>query len=257
MTETTEKIHKFEKAGLGRAPFRLVSYERITYQACHGAPIQPGGCCDYCGTGIMDAFWIRSADGNRFKVGSDCVEKTGDRGLVNVVKRQANRIKRERQLERENARIENAVAFFTERREIFEALPHPRGFTDRKTGAALTLADQIDWMLANSGHAGTLKTARQIEKVAKDAPAVQEEIAASPERLLGLYRNAVRAFWAPADPMRPGTPSRNTRELDQLREDWGEALFERIGNEYDLAVEAQNEMRAAAMDEERRYGRTG
>lgn len=83
-TDNTAEIgvHVFERAGLGKAPFRFVGFYEKTYQACPGAPIQPGSTCDYCGQGIMICCEILSADGKRFKVGSDCVNKTGDRGLI-------------------------------------------------------------------------------------------------------------------------------------------------------------------------------
>lgn len=84
-------VHVFERAGLGRAPFRFERFEVSKYQACHGAPIQPGTSCDYCGTGIMNVFWIRSADAKEFKVGCDCVHKTGDAGLVKAVRDEERR----------------------------------------------------------------------------------------------------------------------------------------------------------------------
>ena len=73
---TLATVHPFERSGLGTAPFQFVRYEYLTYQACPGAPVQVGGSCDHCGTGIKDAFWIRGADGREFKVGSSCVYKT-------------------------------------------------------------------------------------------------------------------------------------------------------------------------------------
>ena len=60
-----QKVHKFELAGLGLAPYTFLGCERKVYQACQGAPEQPGGSCDYCGTGIMYQFLLRSADGRR------------------------------------------------------------------------------------------------------------------------------------------------------------------------------------------------
>src|SRR3990167_5391821 len=33
-----EITHKFERAGLGKAPYKMVAFERRTYQACPGAP---------------------------------------------------------------------------------------------------------------------------------------------------------------------------------------------------------------------------
>lgn len=79
-------MHVFERAGLGKAPFKCVGFHVSKYQACQGAPVQPGSSCDYCGTGIMYVCEIKSADGNRFKVGTDCVYKTGDGGLIRAYK---------------------------------------------------------------------------------------------------------------------------------------------------------------------------
>ncbi len=84
---TPAPIHRFEAAGLGKAPFRVEGFQVSKYQACPGAPIQAGSSCDYCGQAIMLVFAISSADGRRFKVGCDCVLKTGDAGLANAVKR--------------------------------------------------------------------------------------------------------------------------------------------------------------------------
>lgn len=73
--DTTATLHPFERAGLGKAPFRCVDVVQNWYSACQGHR-QPGGSCDYCGTGIAYEFIISDATGNRFKVGSDCVAKT-------------------------------------------------------------------------------------------------------------------------------------------------------------------------------------
>jgi hypothetical protein len=83
-TDNTAEIglHVFERAGLGKAPFRCIGVEYKTYQAHPGAPVQVGGSCDYCGTGISIHCQIKGADGRVFKVGSDCVAKTGDAGLL-------------------------------------------------------------------------------------------------------------------------------------------------------------------------------
>lgn len=70
-------IHPFERAKLGTAPFRCVAVTKNAYQACPGAPVQPGSSCDYCGTGIMYEYWIVASDAKRFKVGCDCVARTG------------------------------------------------------------------------------------------------------------------------------------------------------------------------------------
>jgi hypothetical protein len=79
-------LHVFEKAGLGKAPFKVVGSFELKWQAHPGAPIRAGGSCDYCGNAIMYAARIRGADGRTFKVGSDCVARTGDAGLLKAYK---------------------------------------------------------------------------------------------------------------------------------------------------------------------------
>jgi len=71
-------IHPFEKAGLGKAPFTCVGVHENVYVTAGGAHKQPGGCCNYCGTGIQYEYEIVSADGAKFVVGSDCVARVGD-----------------------------------------------------------------------------------------------------------------------------------------------------------------------------------
>lgn len=165
-------MHVFERAGLGRAPFRFVGYERKTYQACPGAPIQVGSSCDYCGEGISNVYWLEGADGRRFKVGCDCVGKTGDRGIVDPIKREANRIKTAQRHAREDARIEAAKAAM-EDAAISDALaaePHPKRRTNPRSDffADKTLLDWATWMLGHSGRSGSIKVARVIERVAKE-----------------------------------------------------------------------------------------
>lgn len=85
-TAEVARVHPFEKAGLGKAPFRCVGVETkvgpiVTPDGTTiGSPGQPMGSCQYCGTGISDCFWIVSADNKRFYVGCDCVRKTADEG---------------------------------------------------------------------------------------------------------------------------------------------------------------------------------
>jgi hypothetical protein len=87
-TDNTAEVgmHVFERRGLGKAPFAVVGSYTSVFQATPDAPKQPGTCCDYCGTGIMYVVSIRSRDNRTFKVGSDCVAKTGDAGLIKAYK---------------------------------------------------------------------------------------------------------------------------------------------------------------------------
>ena len=66
LIEAASDIHPFERAGLGKPPYRFTGTEEKVYQACHDAPQQPGGTCNYCGTGIRFCFWVESADKKKF-----------------------------------------------------------------------------------------------------------------------------------------------------------------------------------------------
>ena len=157
--------HKFEKAGLGKAPFRVVGFEQKYYQAHPDAPMQPGAACDYCATGIVDTFWIKGVDGKVFKVGSDCVNKTGDKGLVNVVKRQINAIRTAARHKREAVKIAAIKESFTpEVRSELEKFPHPNEWF---ASQGKTLADYADFLWDRAGTAGKLAVGKMIENHSK------------------------------------------------------------------------------------------
>lgn len=138
-------IHVFEKAGLGRAPFRCVGVASIpssslaasnsdAYRnAMASLPQNIGvGSCRYCGTCLVHNFIIVSADDRRFVVGCDCVAKTGDAGLAKEVKRARVAVALEKRTaarslakaEREALwaveRVERAKAFSTEHAALIE-----------------------------------------------------------------------------------------------------------------------------------------
>lgn len=91
----TNLIHPFEKSGLGVAPFQCISVRENFIQHPDGST-QAGGCCDYCGTGIRWEYLIRSGDNKSFKVGCDCVEKTGGSSAVIDFKEVRLKLARER-----------------------------------------------------------------------------------------------------------------------------------------------------------------
>jgi hypothetical protein len=78
-------VHVFQRAGLGNAPFRCIGFDECVITHPDGTT-QAGGSCDYCGTGIRYTCVIRSHDGRTFKVGTDCVAKTYDAGLIRSYK---------------------------------------------------------------------------------------------------------------------------------------------------------------------------
>lgn len=152
-------IHTFEQAGLGKAPFRFVRFEVRVYQACPGAPVQPGSTCDYCGTAIMNLFWIKGKDGNEFKVGCDCVEKTNDAGLRKVVDIEVRKHQRARKAELDGMKIAevNELVKREDVRQILSSRPHPFGFTGKSE------LDYATWMLQNAGVSGKTKVLKMIK----------------------------------------------------------------------------------------------
>lgn len=157
------EIHRFEHAGLGKAPYKFVGYSREIFQAVPGdpnCPIQPGTSCDFCATGIMDVFWFVSADGKRFKVGSDCVKKAGGSGLVRAI---APEIRRQ-QHGRDDARIQAAISAIDSVRERLATQPHPYKFMADRGHTALSF---VEFNLKNAGRAGKIKAARLIEAASK------------------------------------------------------------------------------------------
>jgi hypothetical protein len=158
MEAVAEKYHVFERSGFGKPPYRVVANYESKFAACPGAPVKPGSSCDYCGTGIMDVYEIKSADGKRFKVGCECVLKTGDFGL----RREVNAFKRQAQHKRDDARIEQAFKVLDEKlevRQLLEMTPHP-GLSGNRLG-------YVNYCRQFAGRAGKVRAARMIEEAAR------------------------------------------------------------------------------------------
>lgn len=165
MCTTTQEIHKFEKAGLGVAPFRVVGMDEKVTVSYPGATPQPAGSCDYCCAGIRYRFHIRGADGRTFVVGSDCVAKVGDAGLAKVVDRKLAEVKREAKAARDAARIGAAQQLLAQPAvlAVLAAQPHPQTWA---AAQGRTMADNVAWLLDHAGTTGKLAAARIIEAAA-------------------------------------------------------------------------------------------
>jgi len=177
---STVKIHPFEEAGFGYAPFRYVGYRRSVFQAAPGAPIQPGTTCDFCGQSIMDVFAVRSSDGREFKVGCDCIRRVyaefdGDvppdaRKAIADMQREKREAKRARDMERARARAQAASELLAEHPDWFADRPHPYASAGGRF-EGLKLRDYFDFCLNHGGTGGMNATARTVEAKA----AAQEE----------------------------------------------------------------------------------
>lgn len=177
--QTENGIHDFERAGLGKAPFRCVGMHTslgpirmagpggVTIEV--GSPGQPMGCCAYCGQGIADCYTVKSADGKTFTVGCDCVRRTGDAGMKKVVNALVAKKNREKRHALENADIAYLAEQLGDKlddtgpaSERLAQLPHPKGFTDRTTGRPLTLLDWYKYMQRACGGSGSRALAKKL-----------------------------------------------------------------------------------------------
>ncbi len=165
----TSTIHRFERAGLGKGPFAFTGrMTEKTYCVGHGAPVQPGSSCDYCGTCIRYEFWIVSADGKESKVGCDCIHKSGDAGLIRQISTAERKLRdmknaaaKVRKQDKLALRVEAAKAILPTVRGTLASQSHPNSYMADK---GLTLLDYINFCFENRA---ADKACFIIEKAAK------------------------------------------------------------------------------------------
>lgn len=161
---TTNQVHLFEIAGLGKAPFTYIGVEEkrgpIRYEENGvtvevGAPGQPMGTCQYCGQGIAICCYVRSSDGKTFYVGSDCIAKVDDSGL----RKKVDSWIAQRNKSKEQARIDDLKQKLAQEDiEVkLRALSSPNGRG--------SMMDWATWMMKFAGHAGKLRVVRAVDKV--------------------------------------------------------------------------------------------
>jgi hypothetical protein len=122
-------LHAFEKAGLGKAPFRCSGMFSIPSASMAESNVSAynnamamiprglgAGSCAYCGTSIMHNFIITSSDDRRFVVGCDCVARTGDAGLLKLVRAERLKVVREKRAESRKVSRDNMAAIWAAQR---------------------------------------------------------------------------------------------------------------------------------------------
>jgi hypothetical protein len=149
--------HVFERAGLGRAPFRFESISRIG-----GA----GGSCQYCSTHILWACHVVGADGRRFFVGTDCIAKCGDAGLIRAYKNSpaVRQIARDKRDAKDHAVIAAWDALMADQANVAKLSLVMVPGRPWVPGEQVTLYDSLKrlWgMCGASGRARTLKSLQQ------------------------------------------------------------------------------------------------
>ena len=148
--------HVFERAQLGVGPFRFLGMEEKAIYYPDGTS-QAAGTCHYCGTGIRYCYWIGSADGRKFYVGSDCVAHLGDTKLVAVVmsaeRKRKNALaakrrdeKRKAEREAQAAEVERRMPEYAAALAALESRPHPHEYF---AAQGKTLADYYRYFEAS------------------------------------------------------------------------------------------------------------
>lgn len=159
-------MHVFDKAGLGVAPFRYIGVEskvgpiQLNDGTTIGAPGQPMGCCDYCGTGIKDCYKVQSADGKTFVVGCDCVTKLAKADNVKydatlyAIKQDAKKLATAKRHAREDAKLAKLEKEFSKFEGKAASLPHP---VEYRAAKGESLAAYVAWFKKNAGKTGYTK----------------------------------------------------------------------------------------------------
>ena len=146
-------MHPFESKGLGRPPFSLKAVDFDAPQRCQ-----------FCNQQIKRAFYVESSDGNTFVVGSDCVRKTGDPGLM-AQSVKAIKDAKQKSEEQRIALAEKRLAISGVRDQLSRF--NSPGWSPNKDESAL---DWCVWMMANSGVSGKMKVARYLEAIQLEEP---------------------------------------------------------------------------------------
>ena len=163
--------HPFEKAGLGKAPFSCTGVSENVFALPDGTS-KAGGCCDYCGTGIRWEFWIKGsiAGAKQFKVGCDCVAKTGW-GIDRFLEVRAEHTRARRQAGAQKRRESRQAQLAAERaQKATERLEATQAWRDANSALVARLEayegtnEFLRSSFANLAHWGNL-TARQVEAV--------------------------------------------------------------------------------------------
>lgn len=168
-TTTNEKssaVHPFELAGLGKAPYVFTGVTESVFQAAPGEPARAGSSCDFCPASIRWCFWLRSADGKKFKVGCDCIRKSGDTKLIKVADVADRKLKLDATHAREDAIIASgkaAIETLAGKAKVSSHL-HPTAFCANQ---GLTLLDWARWMFQHAGRSGQLRAAKRVLHVMK------------------------------------------------------------------------------------------
>lgn len=157
--------HPFART-LGDGPYTLIGFGRVTPKGYSGPHIKSGaGTCAHCSTAILDVCVIENGLGERFGVGTTCVEKV-DMPLAFISKFKAEKNKRDRERRRikklETAQrikaqyLEQALTLTVEQQNKLLSLPHPRL-------EGLTLNDYLNFLVRVGSYSSALTVLKRVQ----------------------------------------------------------------------------------------------
>ena len=129
------------------------------------------GTCDHCLRGISNCYNIESADGKRFVVGCDCVEKLYDRDtktpLTDSIFRQIDKARKQAAKEARWARQDEIMAkgyeFLDLNRAALEGMPMLTMYQEKRSAW-----DHYQWYKSNAGVTGKIKMIKTLTKRIKN-----------------------------------------------------------------------------------------
>lgn len=152
--------HVFEH--LGKPPYKFIGFDELVWVNPVTGACKAGGSCDHCGTGIRNAFFFESADGRRFKVGSSCVTKSGDRGMRKFVAEETRKAK----LAKEQAALpelrEKVRALVEELQPKTSKLGHPNYYFSSQ---GKTLHDYFQFVSKHLSFSKAKRLLRELTKI--------------------------------------------------------------------------------------------
>ena len=166
--------HAFEAAGLGKPPYKFMGITQEVFNNGDGTT-KPGGCCKYCYAGILWAFWLKSSDGHSFCVGSECINRSGDKGLIEAYKsspeyRALQKAKRDERDRIRTAEIDSLLADVDVITRLMRT-PSPTRADRGETGY-----DHAMWVRKHSGASGRSHLHKWIKGLLHGAPPTDEQI---------------------------------------------------------------------------------
>jgi hypothetical protein len=138
-------MKEYKLSHLGKGPFKCLEYIYMP----------EGNSCSHCYTFIKNCFKCEDSEGKKFWLGSQCIEKLNDKGLVKEAKELKTRadqiLKNEKYAKVNQERVKafkelevKVKAQYSKAKEILKSQPHPNTYF---ASQGKTMLDYLDYFL--------------------------------------------------------------------------------------------------------------